>query len=182
MTRVLVFSLLGFLLVTILGALQAVFGMEMVVVDAPLVIVLYLAMSDRPGSQQRSTLHSEGIDWSGGVVGVVLGYIVDVMGGGIKGLHCLVLALMFLVCRRAARQVYLTGVLSSIMVTFSASALSSLMGLAIRWLGGIGPNVGSVTTLLAQAILTAIIAPPLLRLLRIVDRGLSREPLGRGVP
>lgn len=118
---------------------------------------------------------------AGGVTGLLLGYICDVLGGGIKGLHCFTLALMFLLCRRAARHVYLTGPLSSVVVTFAASLVAALVGLIIRWIGDIPPTVDTVTTvMLPQAVLNAAVAHPLLKLLHAIDNKLAGERAERG--
>ena len=180
MSRVLVFSLLGFVLVTLLGPLQGLLGMEMVVVDAPLVIVLYLAMAGRGSGLggMRYSFTGGGIDWTGGLVGVMLGYVTDVLGGGIKGLHCLTLVLVFLLAQRAARKVYLAGAMPIMLVTLVASLFSSLVGLGVRWFVGLRPTLGSLTVVVAQALLCAAVAPLLMRLCRTLDRWLSMKPKG----
>jgi len=177
MIRVLVFTVTGYLLLVLLGPLQTLLHIEMAGVDAPLIIVLYLAMAGRGGGLggTRFSLATSGVDWTGGVVAVVLGYFSDVLGGGIKGLHCLTLAIVFLLANRAARKVYLAGTLPVVVVAFIASSVSSVIGLSIRWLGGVTPTVGSLTVLLAQAVLCALFGPPLMRLCRVIDARLARE-------
>jgi len=176
MSRVLVFSLLGYLLLALLGPLQHLLRMDMVVLDAPLVLVLYLAMAGKGGGLggTRFSLATGGIDWTGGLVAVVLGYISDVLGGGMKGLHCLTLIIVFLLAQRAARKVYLAGTLPVMVVTLMASLVSSMTGLCIRWMSGIPPTLGSLTVLLAQAVLCAVCAPWLMHLCRVVDARLAR--------
>lgn len=184
MTRVLVFTLIGFLFVVLMGSLQELFGMGMVVLDVPLIIVLYMAMSG-PGTglarrRPRSSLSGQGPDMAGGITGLLLGYTCDVLSGGIKGLHCFTLALMFLLFRRAASHVYLTGPFSSVVVTFFASLVAALVGLGIRWIAEVPPSLGSLMVVLAQAVLNAVAAHPLLKLLHFVDNKLSRESAERG--
>lgn len=179
-TRVLAFTLLGFLLLSLLGPLQELFGLDLVVLDVPLIIVVYLAMSARgPGFSRvlsRSTLSTERIDWSGGWTALLLGYTTDVLGGGFKGLSALTLALVFLVCRRAGRHVYLSSTLSAVVVISSTSFGASLFGLTVRWAAGIQPTLGSLSVAGFQALLCAAAGPPLLRLLRAVDQWLLRDP------
>lgn len=176
MSRSLVFCLLGFVLLTLLGPLQHLFHMDMAILDAPLVIVLYLAMAGRATGLgwTRMRLSPSGIDWAGALTAVLLGYISDVLGGGIKGLHCFTMALLFLVAHRAARHVYLTGVVPIVLVTFGASVTASIVGLSVRWFAGIPPGIGSLKVLLAQAVLCAMFAPFLMRLCRIIDARLLR--------
>lgn len=180
-TRVLAFSLLGYVLLVALGPLQHLLGLEMVTLDAPLVIVLYLSTVGRGAGLGRTyALPGPGVDWSGGLTGAILGYLSDVMAGGIKGLHCLSLVVVFLVARRAARQIYLSGALPVALVAFGAAAVAAAVGLAVRWAGGVAPTLGSATVTLGQAVLTACIAPPLMRLLRAIDVRLLRKPIERG--
>lgn len=178
MTRVLVFSLLGFLSLIVLGPVQELLALDHVVVDVPLIIVIYLAMSERGLHYGRFNTGS--IDWSGGVTAFILGYISDVMGSGTKGLHCLGLAVVFLFCRRAARQVYLAGSLSAFLVALVSSLGTSLLTLGIRWLLGVPPTLGSLTIVLVQALVCAAIAPLLIRGLRFVDQRVVRDSTERG--
>lgn len=182
MTRTLAFSLLGFLLVTLLGPLQMFFGMEMVVLDVPLIIVVYMALSDRGAGLGRLTIRiSRGrADWTGGITALFLGYFADVLGGGVKGLHCLSLVLVFLFCRGASRHVYLTGTVSIFMVNFFASLASSLISLCVLWLLGSSPGMGSLSIAGVQALLCAATAPLLVKFLRALDIKLMREPGKRG--
>jgi rod shape-determining protein MreD len=180
MSRVAIFVLLGFALVTVLGPLQQLLRMDMVILDAPLIIVLYLAMAGSgTGLGGGRRLSSGGIDWSGGLAGVLLGYICDVLGGGVKGLHCLTLVVVFLLAHRAARHVYLAGALPVVVVTFVASVFSSLLGLGVRWLGGVTPSLGSLTVMGAQAVLCAAFAPLMMQLCRFVDAKLAHRLAAR---
>jgi rod shape-determining protein MreD len=183
MTRVLVFTLLGFVLVTLFGPVQQLLRMDLVVFDVPLVIVLYLAMSGRGSGlgQARFSLTDSGVDWTGGLVAVTLGYVSDVLGGGVKGLHCFTLVVVFLLAHRAARKVYLAGALPVVVVTFFASVVASFLGLGIRWIGDVSPTPGSLMVVLAQALLTAAVAPPMLRLCRLIDARLAGESAERGL-
>jgi hypothetical protein len=176
MTRVLVFSLTGFLLITLLGPIQRLTGLDLVVLDVPLITVLYLALAGRLGYiRARASLFSGGIDWSAGLTGFILGYVNDVLGGGVKGIHCLSLVLIFLLCLWAARHVYLIGNLSVIVVTFVASLLTSLTAVIIRWLIGVSPSLSTAAVILAQAVLCAAVAPLLMVLYRFIDGKLSPD-------
>ena len=182
MSRVVIFTLVGFLVQTALGPVHQLLHMDMVVFDAPLVIVLYLAMAGRSGSGAvRLSPAGAGVDWTGGVVALTLGYISDVMGGGVKGLHCLTLVVVFLLARRAARNVYLAGTLPVLSVTLIASLVASLLGVGARWFGGVTPTPGSLVVVFVQAVLTAGLAPPVLRLCRLLDTRLLGIAVERGL-
>ena len=182
MTRVLVFSLLGFFLMALLGPLQALVNMDMVVLDVPLIIVVYMAMADRVTAYgrliSRSGISTSRIDWSGGLTALLLGYTADVLGGGIKGIHCLTLAVVFLACRRAARHVYLAGTMSTIVVTVTASMAASLLAIAILWLTDQRPGPGYLSVAAIQALLNAVAAPALIKILRAIDGRLLGESTG----
>ena len=182
MTRVLVFTLLGYLLMVLVGPLQDLLGMDMVVLDVPLIIVVYMAMADRVTAYgrliSRSGISTSRIIWSGGVTALLLGYMVDVLGGGVKGLHCLTLTIVFLACRRAARHVYLAGTMSTLTVTFTASISASILGIGLLWITGQQPGLGNLTVAAIQALLCAAVAPALIKLMRAIDGRLLREATG----
>ena len=184
MRRALVFTLLGFFALTVLGPVQGMLGLDMVVLDVPLIIVIYLAMSDRGrglGSlSSRGGLASARGFFAGGAAALMMGYAVDLLGGGLKGVHCFTLVVVFLVSRRAARQVYLAGTMSSLLVTFSASLGGSVLGLGMLWLTGSRPGLGNLTVALIQAIIVAAMAPLVIRVLRAIDNRLMRDNRERG--
>jgi len=182
--RALVFTLLGFFALTLLGPLQGMLGLDMVVLDIPLIIVIYLAMSDRGAglgrlSSLRSQASARGF-FAGGAAALILGYAVDLLGGGLKGVHCFTLVVVYLTCRRAARQVYLAGTMSSMLVTFTASLGGSILGLGLIWLTGSRPGLGNLTVALIQAVIVAAMAPLVIRVLRLIDNRLMRERRDRG--
>jgi hypothetical protein len=184
MTRALTFSLCGFLLITFLGPVQRFLGLEMAGVDVPLLSVLYLTLGHRglglSRGPYRSNLFSGGIDWSGAVTGFVLGYTVDLLGGGVKGLHCLTTVLLFLFCLWAVRHVYLAGKLSVIVVTFVASLLGSLIVVTVRWLAGVSPSLATLTIVISQAALCAAVSPVFMRLFLFIDERLFLDSSTRG--
>ena len=179
MTRVLVFSLLGFLLLAVLGPVQDLLGMDMVVLDVPLIIVVYMAMADQVTAYgrliSRAGISTSRIDWSGGLTALILGYMADVLGGGVKGIHCLTLVVVFLACRRAARHVYLAGTMSTIVVTVTASVAASLLGIAILWITDQRPGLGYLSVAGIQALLSAVVAPALIKIFRAIDGKLLGE-------
>lgn len=184
MRRVVAFALIGFMLLVLLGALLHAVGARQISVDVGLIIVLHIAMLDRRGGVYRAPVvfgSSRGLlDIPGVVTALLLGYASDVVGGGLKGLHSLELGVAFLVARLLARQVYLSGGLSQIFVTLAAALLTSSLALGIRWLVGITPTVASLGVIFAQAGLTALLAPALMRLLRFTDARLYAERADRG--
>jgi hypothetical protein len=185
MTRVLTFAVVGLLLMTVLGPLQRYLALEMVVVDVPLITVLYMVMAGRgvglPRKPKPSILApSGGIDWTGGLTGFLLGYMADLLGGGPKGIHCLSMGLIFLFGLWAARHVYLAGTFSVVLITVVASLLTSLIGLTIHWAMGTAPSLATLAVIGLQAVLCGIVAPLLMRLFRFVDAKLAGADSDRG--
>jgi hypothetical protein len=183
-TRVLVFTALGLAMLTLLGPIQRYLGMEMVVLDVPLITVLYLVMAGRgvglPRPKPSILAPSGGIDWTGGVTGFLLGYMTDLLGGGLKGVHCLSMGLIFLFGLWAARHVYLAGTLSVILITGAASLITSAVGVGLRWLMGTPPSVATLAVVGSQAVLCGVAAPLLMRLYRFIDAKLAGEGGERG--
>ncbi len=185
MRRVVAFGLLGYLLMVLLGPLSHALGMQQATIDVALIIVLHVAMVDRRGGVFRPTSRiglqsSRMLDLGSVVTTLVLGYLADVLGSGLKGLHTLGLGAVFLASRALARQVYMAGVVSQFLVTLVASLASSLLVLLVRWVTGVTPGLGMLPVVLAQAALTAAMAPVLMKLLRFLDARLWREPSERG--
>jgi cell shape-determining protein MreD len=184
MIRIFIFSLVGFLLMTILGPLQTLLGFHLVVLDIPLLIVLYMSIGSRGSGfirpSSRFTLFPGGIDWSGGITGLFLGYMCDVMGGGAKGIHSLIMVVIFLVSLWAARHVYLGGTLSVSIIVFLASLIATSMGVLGRWIMGVQPSPATITFILVQSLLCAAVAPVLMILLRYIDGKLSSRSSERG--
>lgn len=180
MTRVLLFTTIGGLLVVLMGSVQELLGMDLVVVDLPLIVVLYLVSSGRDAGRRGVVTRAPGqlgigTDWTGGLVAITLGYFADVLGGGIKGLHTLALVIVFLLARRAARHVFLTGPVSTFLIAFVAAVVAGTVAVVVRWMAGVAPSFAVLTVILAQATVTAVAAPPLLRLFGFIDAKLTAE-------
>ncbi|MCC6750752.1 MAG: hypothetical protein IT371_24055 [Deltaproteobacteria bacterium] len=183
MSRLVFYALLSFLALTALTPIYRLFGLESVQVDVPLLVVLHLAFVDRRGAGQmaQGTLGRFGgrLDGASVLCVLLLGYLTDLLGGGMKGIHLFSLALVYLAGCMLARQVYVAGALSAAVIAAFASVASSLTALVVRWATGVPPSLGVLTVVLGQAALTAVFAPPLLRLLAFGEQRLSRKSVER---
>ena len=180
MTRALLLSSLGLLALILLGSLEWALGLHTLSIDLVLIIVLYLAMAEPsgPGGRQISLGGPVGrFDLPSVLAVFVLGYLADLFGGELKGVHSLALAVVFVGGRLLARQVYLAGPTAQIIVCFIGSLLASGVALLVRWSAGVSPSLPLVLVLLGQAGLTAVLAPPVMGLLRRLD---GRLMGGRG--
>lgn len=184
MTRILVFVLVCWFLMILLGPLYRYLYIDHAFINLGLISMIYLSIAGRGTGYNRpitqTYLLSGGIDPSGGIAGIALGYIRDVLGGGLKGIHCLSMAILYLFSLWLARQVYLAGTLSIVIVTFLASLFTSLIEIILRWIGGVDPSWGTLMIMGLQAIFTAATAPILMRLFRWIDNRLARDSADRG--
>ncbi|MCA9669264.1 MAG: hypothetical protein KC503_26895 [Myxococcales bacterium] len=180
MTRALVFVLLAFVLMTIATPLLRMFGFELVGVDIPTIFVLYMALNgDRRPVLGASSLLRVEIGAPGAASALLLGYLADLLGGGIKGATSLALAGLYLTARALSRQVAISGAVSAALITFAATLPVSIIVALVRWTQGVAPSLALAGLLLGQAVLTAALAPALMRLLRFIESKLSREADGR---
>ena len=184
MRRLLVLTLVGFFLLTVAGPLQSLFGLEMVAPDIPLILLLYLVMAARGigglRAPARPKLLSSSLDFAGGIAGVGLGYVHDLLGGGLLGLHSLTMGLMFLLLLWAGRHVLWAGNISVIAVTAASSFVASLIAVALRWIVGVLPSLATLAVIVAQSALCGVLAPVLMRLFRWIDFRLARGTVERG--
>ncbi len=114
-------------------------------------------------------------------LGFALGYLVDLMGGGPKGLNALGLTVFILVLRSAATQLLVRGV--GFVMTFSAlCALGyGLLFCALRSFADPQLGLAGLLAIPGQVAATALCAPLVFALLRRVDRRLWRDPRSRGL-
>lgn len=182
MTRLIVYSILAFVLLTVLGSLLRLVGFSIVSVDVATIIVLHRALGERRAPYSREPgwrFVPAGLEADGVVLALLLGHLTDLLGG-VGGAHVLALGVLYLTARAVSRQVSLLGPLSQGVLTMVASLGVGLVGLIARWTVGADIGAGIASALLGQALLTAVAAPPLMRLLRFLDAKLSRDPTERG--
>lgn len=180
MSRLLSFALLAFVLMTLLAPLARLLGLELVAIDVPLIFVLYTSVSDRRASLSRASsldlrARARGaLDIPGVALALALGYLADVLGGSPKGVQSLSLACVYLLGRSLARRIYLEGVLPQVVFTLVGSVCASIVAVGLRWWLGAVPGLSLIPVLIGQAVLTACAAPPVMKLLRMIDAQLSR--------
>jgi len=168
------------LLLSVTGSALWILGFDQVSVDIPLIVVLYLAFCDkrrlvgrggglavtRTGelgstepSAQPSTIAAV----------VLLGYVTDVFAGGVRGVHALALACTYLVARIVAGRIFLASVLAQVGVVFVGAQALLAFVLLFRWGVGLAVVSPGVSVMLGHGLLTAAVAPLLMRVLRWAD-------------
>ena len=182
MTRLVLYTALAFFLLTILGPLLRLVGIESASVDIGAILVLHRALGERrvPYSKEQGwRFLPSGLEGDAVALALILGYLTDLLGG-LSGVHGLGLAALYLIARALSRQVSLVGAVSQCLPSFAAAVAVAVIGLFARWATGGHVGAGIAAVLLGQAVLTAAAAPLLLRLLRWIDTKLSRESTERG--
>ncbi|MBK8481408.1 MAG: hypothetical protein IPL40_09580 [Proteobacteria bacterium] len=182
MTRVLLFWSIGFVLLTLLGPLLQLFGLTRVSCDVATLIVLHVSLTAAPAAAPRGAAISRAGGWfdpAGVGVTVGLGYLADLLAGTPAGLQALALAAVYLFGRGLARKLYLGGALSYAIVGGAAALYAGIVGTLLRSvLWRAAPSGSWLLLLLAQTLLTAAAAAPLLRALARIDQALAgREAL-----
>lgn len=177
MKRVLLLWLIGFLLLAVLGALLQLCGLTRISCDVATLMVLHVSLSTAPVDVARGSGLNRAAGWfepAGVAVTVGLGYLADLLSGTPPGLQALALATVYLLGRGLARQLYLGGALSYAIVGGVAALFAGLVGTLLRSvLWRAPPSRSWLLMLLAQGLLTAAAAAPLLRALARLDRILA---------
>jgi rod shape-determining protein MreD len=130
-------------------------------VDLILILVIYLGFTRDPAR--------------GGVLAFLLGYMMDISSGGIKGTFCLSKFVLFLVTATVARRLFRMQPLFIFFLTALFSILDGLMALVIFQIRGTWSverlNVGNIVF---QTMATGVAAPFVFALLHRVDGTLRR--------
>ncbi len=181
MSRLLWLLLLAFVLLTVVGALTRVFGLELVSIDAASILVLHVALARSNRTLGGADLRFHGrasklFEPQDITLVLLIGYMADVLGGATKGLHGLALACVYLGGRVLSRRLSIRSVGSQVMIGAVASLTCSTVALCLRWVGGVEPGLGIVAALLSQALLTGLASPPLIFLAELGERALDRRP------
>ena len=158
-----VLLLLGFLLLVVQASATALVNIHPFAPNLLLPVVIYLGVSHDVGLVR------------GGMLSFVLGYLLDSFTGSPMGLHTFVLVATYLLARGAGISLALRGPLFQVGLTFAVSVIAGGTILALRAIferpaafeaGSIG---GTVLTLVAPAVTTAVLAPLVFLAVRRVD-------------
>jgi rod shape-determining protein MreD len=162
---------LAFFLALVLAALQAALlrwaGGGAVSLALPLAVVVYLG------------LHAGNVD--GAVGAAAVGYVVDLMAGGPKGLMTFLAVALFLCARLAGAALSVQGKAGFGILTFVGVFLYGLCALVLQRAvspAESAPSFGLLGRVLVEALLTGALAPLVLVGLRSLDRLLAREEPG----
>jgi rod shape-determining protein MreD len=155
----------AFLLVAIVSALWRVTPFEVVAPDLGVVFALYLGLT-----ASRSPL------WEATAGAVAIGYVGDVLCGAPRGLGALVLGATCVLCRLLSGRLLVRGNLFVAGFTFAAALLATLGTVLVRLAfdAPLGLPANEALSALGSAAVTAILAPPTLRLCRSVDARFAR--------
>jgi rod shape-determining protein MreD len=162
--RVATHVLLAYLLLVLFGAVFRVLPFEVVAPNVAVVFAVYLGMT-APSGLYAAVLG-----------GLAIGYLADLLTGSPRGLGALVAGLLGMGCRLLASRLLLRGRLFVAVFAFLASLAASLLALGARAYFGAGLGAWHREAIVAigSAFLTALVAPPIFRLCRLVDARFAR--------
>src|SRR5262249_40152778 len=107
---------------------------------------------------------------------IVLGYLADVLGGGPRGLGALVLGASCILARVLSGRLLLRGRLFIAVFAFLFSLVGAVTSLLLRlsFDSPIGTAFNEIAIAFGSAILTALVAPALFRVHRVIDARFAR--------
>jgi rod shape-determining protein MreD len=129
---------------------------------------------------------------SGAIVAFVTGYLLDLTSGAPQGVHALVFVVMSLFARVLATRIVVSGIVLSAATSFMASLISAALVVVVRAQVASEGGYGGLRQAPLEALLTGVVGPFVLGLLRRIDGkvdaarsrvGLTRAPrqLGDGM-
>ena len=151
---------LGFFLLVVRSTVLPMVGFAAVGPDLIFPLVVFYGASGRFGSGLAAAL--------------VLGYMSDLMGGGIHGIHLFMYVLGFTFSTLVQGRLDLQGMAVPCILVFAVSLLSGLVVTACYGIWSM-PVPQPAGGLLVGSILTAAFAIPLLPVLRALQRFTERE-------
>jgi rod shape-determining protein MreD len=154
-----------FVLAVLLGALWRITPFEVVAPDVALLFVLYIGITAARATLPEATFAA-----------LVIGYLHDVLAGAPRGAGAIVLGAVCILCRLATARLLVRGRLFIGGFAFVGSLAAALGTVFVRVtfdapVGGFGAEL---ITALEAAAMTALFAPPVLRLCRWIDAKLAR--------
>jgi cell shape-determining protein MreD len=159
-------QILGFfVLQVVVSALWRVTPFEVVAPDLALLFVLYLGLT-----AARTTL------WEATVAALMIGYVADVLAGAPRGFGAFLMGLLCIVCRLTTARLLVRGSLFIFTFAFLGSLVASVASGVLRWSldAPVGRAGAEVVCALGTAVLTAAVAPSVLRLCRAIDARFAR--------
>lgn len=163
--RALAFAGIAVLGLLVQGACELVTPAPWPVPEWCLCVVLYLALS------RRGTLPSTVI------LALVVGYFTDLVSGAPKGLHALTFSAVVVAAGALAQQLMVTASVQVLVVALAAALVHGwLVVFALSWVSGPGASAeGWLLPAVPVAIATALLAVPVFRLCRRLDRRFQGE-------
>jgi rod shape-determining protein MreD len=109
------------------------------------------------------------------------GYLFDLLSGAPRGIHAFVFVITALIIRAAATRLAVRGIVLKAATAFVASLIAALLVVVLRAQISREVGYGGLSLAPVEALLTAVIAPPILWLLARVDGRLDRAQMRVGV-
>jgi hypothetical protein len=155
--------LAAFLLIVLTGALWRVVPADVVAPQVGLLVALYLGASVR------------GQVWEATAAALAVGYLHDIVDGGPRGLFAFVLGAVCLLARVATARLLVRGTVFIMVFTWSGAAVAVVLTWVLRAaLGGAVRVVDELPAALGSTVVTALAAPLVFRIGRVIDARFAR--------
>jgi len=160
----------GLLLLLLQSTIMEFAPVHLVTPSLGLLVVLYVGIATLKWSAASAV-----------IVGFSLGYLFDLVSGAPRGVHAFVFVSMALVARLLAWRLSVRGVVMKAAIAFVASLLTALLIVVVR--AQISPETGygGLRHAPLEALLTAVVGPPVLWLLTRLDGRLDPALLRVGL-
>jgi len=154
-----------FLLAVVVGAVWRVTPFEVVAPDVALLFALYLGITSGRSSLLEATIAAN-----------MIGYLHDVLAGVPRGLGAVVLGAMCILSRFSTARLLVRGgfFIAGFAFVFSIAASLAMIALRVYLEAPVGAFASELVTAIGTGVLTAIVAPPVLRLCRFIDAKFAR--------
>ncbi len=154
----------AFLLLVLQSTFAHLVPLDYLVPNAALVVILYMGLHDYNASQ-------------GALIAFAIGYLLDSFAGSPMGLHTFVAVAIFLFSRFAALRLFMQGWIFEIAITFVLALVASALVLVIRALfdKDFGSLLIHIKIVMSRAVATAVLAPPVFRLVSWIERITARR-------
>lgn len=158
------------LLLLLQSTVLEVAPVHMVTPSLGLIVVMHVGFS--PGKWSAS---------SAAIVAFCTGYLFDLVSGAPRGVHAFVFVLMALLARLAASRLSMRGPVLKAATAFLASLISAVLIVIVRAQVSHEAGYGGLSQAPLEALLTALVAPPVLWLLGRLDGRLDPTRMRVGV-
>jgi rod shape-determining protein MreD len=160
----------GFILLVIQSTFAHMVPLDFIVPNGAMAIVLYMGLHDYDSGH-------------GAVISFILGYMMDAFAGSPIGLFTFVSVAVFFVSKVASLRLFLQNVIFETILVFFLVLVAGGVILSIRALfdQDFGGLLSHIKIVVLRSGATAVVAPAVFRVMRVLDQIYARRSPGRKV-